>query len=74
MINAVPRLEYMLAPEGSNMASRIVTLNGVALNYGGPGHLDPALPANVTDPSVPLVLQPLTIGFVVLPAAVSGCP
>lgn len=68
-----PRLEYHLAAPGGDATSRTALLNGAPLTYGGPGRLDPAAPAAVSDPATPLVIAPRTLGFIVFPDAETLC-
>ncbi len=68
----VPRHEYVLSPADGVETTRDVLLNGSPLTFAD-GTLSPTPPAVVTDPSVPLVLQPHTYGYVVFPDAPNPC-
>jgi hypothetical protein len=72
----VPRGEYFLTPGEPGVANTTsIRLNGVLLSYGGVGNLTQIAPHIVTDPSMQLVLQPLTYGFVEFPnAPATSCP
>lgn len=66
------RHEYVLtAGDGAGLASKVLALNGAALAMSE--HLSlPAFPPAVAPASAPLVLPPLSYGFLVLPEA--GAP
>lgn len=69
---SVPRSEYHLTPQGSP-ESKVLQLNGAVLTYGGPGQLDPALPTVVTDPTTPLTIGPLSVGYIVFTQVTNLC-
>jgi len=69
---SVPRQEYHITPNGPTNSSTVL-LNGDLLTYGGPGKLSPAPPVVVTDPTAPLLIAPLSVGFVVFPDAANSC-
>lgn len=75
-VSLVPRGEFFLTPGDAGVANTTsIRLNGARLTYGGVGNLSPTDPHTVTDPAVPLLLQPLTYGFVEFPdAAAYSCP
>jgi hypothetical protein len=62
----VPRNEFHFAPvEGEPLSTRRVAVNGAELIYkAGAPTVDKPTPNRVTDPSVPLILDPQTIVFV----------
>jgi hypothetical protein len=63
----------MLRFQDGVVTSQVLQLNNATLTYGGPGKLDPAVPLTVTDASQPLLVAPISVGFIVLTAATNMC-
>ncbi len=59
--------------QDGDVTSQILLLNGAPLTYGGVGKLDPAVPTSITDPSTPIMLAPISVGFIVLTDASNHC-
>ena len=70
---SVPRNEYILTSGDGNVSSSLLALNGVLIDYNGPGTFPTLPPRTVTDPSLSaIVLPPLSYGFIAFALATGG--